>query len=55
MGLFTHTYEIEEEFWRSVLTGQKPALPMGQVRRFFSLFSSNDRCKSCNIPFTGKS
>jgi len=55
MGLFTHSYETEEGFWRSVLTGEKPALPMGQVRKFFSLFSSNDRCKACNIPFTGKS
>ena len=49
------SYETEEEFWRSVLTGEKPALPMGQVRKFFSLFSSNDRCKACNVPFTGKS
>ena len=55
MGLFTHSYETEEELWRSVLTGQKPAPPMGQVRKIFSLFSSNGRCKACNIPFTGKS
>ena len=48
-------YGTIEEFWRSVLTGEKPALPMGQVRKFFSLFSSSDRCKACNIPFAGKS
>ena len=54
MGLLTHSYETEEGFWRSGFTGEKPALPMGQVRKFFSLFPSNDRCKACNILFTGK-
>ena len=51
MGSNTNSYETMEEFWRSILTGEKPAVPMGEIRSFFAKFSSGERCKCCNIPF----
>ena len=47
-------FETEEEFWRGVLTGENPAVPMRHARRFFGWFSAHTRCKACNIPFDGK-
>ena len=52
MGSNTNSNETMEEFWRSILTGEKPAVPMSQMRSFFAKFSSKERCKCCNIPFT---
>ena len=43
-----------EQLWRSILTGEKPPVPMGEIRSFFSKFASGERCKCCNIPFTEK-
>ena len=56
MGTSTNSNSNEtmEEFWRSILSGEKPAVPMGEIRSFFSKFSSGERCKCCNIPFTEK-
>ena len=53
MGLFTNRYETEEGFWRSVLTGEKPALPMGQVRKFFPYSRPVTGAKFVIFPFRG--
>ena len=29
-----------EQLWRSILTGEKPPVPMGEIRSFFSKFAS---------------
>ena len=33
-----------EQLWRSILTGEKPPVPMGEIRSFFSKFASGERC-----------
>ena len=53
MELFTNRYETEEEFWRSVLTDEKPALPMGQVRKFFPYSRPVTGAKFVIFPFRG--
>ena len=50
----TNKNQTAEEIWQGILTGDKPAIPMGKVRSFFARFSSAERCKCCNIPFTEK-
>ena len=50
----TNNQKEIEQLWRSILTGEKPPVPMGEIRSFFSKFSSGERCKCCNIPFTEK-
>jgi len=52
IGSNTSSPEKMEEFWRSILTGEKPAVPMSQIRTFFAKFPSRERCECCNIPFT---
>jgi len=50
----TNNHEEMEQFWRSIFTGEKPDVPMSEIWSFFSKFSSGERCKYCNIPFTEK-
>ena len=33
-----------EQLWRSILTGENPPVPMGEIRSFFSKFASGERC-----------
>ena len=42
-----------EEWWRGVLTGVNPALPVRSLRHIFRLIPSGPRCKFCNGPFHG--
>lgn len=51
--VFTNPYKSEEEFWSSLLTGNKPGVPMYFMRDFFTLFKCERRCKVCNMPFDG--
>lgn len=48
-------FDNEEEFWRRLLTGENPSVPMRHARRVFGWFSAHQRCKVCNIPFDGRS
>jgi adenylate cyclase len=43
----------EEAFWRSLLTGVKPGVPMYIMRDVLKHFGAGARCKVCNIPFNG--
>lgn len=42
-----------EEFWRSILTGKDPALPLREMRFILALLPANPRCTFCNAPFSG--
>jgi hypothetical protein len=46
-------YATAEEWWRSLLTGDSPEVPVRQVRYVLSLFPSHARCKFCNAPYDG--
>jgi len=46
-------YATAEEWWRALLTGKDPALPLRQLRYLWSLLSSNPRCTFCNAPYQG--
>jgi adenylate cyclase len=41
------------EWWHSILTGNNPALPLRQLRGFWSLIPSSPRCTFCNAPYEG--
>lgn len=43
-----------EEWWRKLLTGDEPVMPLRQIRHVFSLFNGHPRCKFCNAPFGGR-
>lgn len=49
----TNPHKDEEAFWRGLLTGEKPGVPMYWMRTAFGVVRSPDRCKVCNIPFSG--
>src|SRR5258706_15679072 len=42
-----------EEFWRSLLTGDNPPLPLREIRHVLALLPSSPRCTFCNAPFSG--
>ena len=42
-----------EQWWRGVLTGEDPALPLRHFRHLLSLIPSSPRCKFCNAPYAG--
>ena len=42
-----------EDFWRSILTGNNPALPLRRMRYVLGLLPANPRCTFCNAPFAG--
>jgi adenylate cyclase len=50
----TNKHKTEEDFWRSILTGVKPGVPLYRMRNFFTVLKGDVRCKLCNIPFDGK-
>ena len=51
--LVTNRHKDEEAFWRGLLTGVNPGVPMYWMRSAFGVVRSLDRCKVCNIPFSG--
>lgn len=51
----TNKHKSEEDFWRSILTGVEPGVPLYPVRNLFTKLGGDTRCKLCNIPFDGKS
>src|SRR5258706_10135529 len=42
-----------EEFWRSLLTGDNPPLPLREIRHVLALLPSSPRCTFCIAPFSG--
>jgi adenylate cyclase len=46
-------YATAEEWWRSLVTGNDPALPLRQLRYVWGLLPSGPRCKFCNAPYHG--
>lgn len=42
-----------EEFWRSILTGDNPVLPLREMRSVLALLPAPPRCTFCNAPFSG--
>ena len=46
-------YQTADEWWRSILTGQDPALPLRQFRNILGLIPSRPRCTFCNAPYHG--
>ncbi len=42
-----------EAFWRDLLTGATPDIPLREVRHIFSFLPGHPRCKFCNAPFDG--
>jgi adenylate cyclase len=42
-----------DEWWRSILTGNDPVLPLRQFRHMWSLLPSSPRCTFCNAPYEG--
>lgn len=42
-----------EVWWRGLLTGEDPALPLRQLRRLWGWIPSHPRCKFCNAPYGG--
>ncbi len=42
-----------EEWWRGLLTGDDPALPVRYFRHFLKLLPDGPRCKFCNAPYHG--
>lgn len=51
----TNRHKTEEEFWKSIITGVNPGVPLYPMRNLFSKLSGDTRCKLCNIPFDGRS
>ena len=49
----TNPHKNEEDFWRGLLTGDNPGVPMYWMRTAFGVVRSHERCKVCNIPFSG--
>lgn len=49
----TNGHKDEEAFWRGLLTGDDPGVPMYWMREAFGVVRSPERCKVCNIPFSG--
>lgn len=46
-------HQAPELWWRSLLTGEDPALPLRQLRRLWAWLPSHPRCKFCNAPYSG--
>jgi adenylate cyclase len=46
-------YTNPDDWWRAVLTGVNPELPLRQFRRFFGRLPSQVRCQFCNAPYGG--
>lgn len=42
-----------EEWWRRLLTGEEPPLPLRQLRHVWGLLPEGPRCKFCNAPYQG--
>jgi adenylate cyclase len=42
-----------DEWWRRVLTGDNPPLPLRHLRRVFGAMPSDVRCQFCNAPYQG--
>jgi adenylate cyclase len=42
-----------EEWWRRLLTGEAPPLPIRQFRHLWALLPGRPRCKFCNAPYHG--
>ncbi len=42
-----------EEWWRRLLTGEDPPLPIKQFRHVWGLLPNGPRCKFCNAPYHG--
>lgn len=42
-----------EEWWRRILTGDTPPLPLRQFRHLWGLLPEGPRCKFCNAPYQG--
>ncbi len=43
--------QTPEEWWRRLLTGDNPDLPIRQLRRLWARLPSGPRCKFCNAPY----
>jgi adenylate cyclase len=50
---FKHKYKNPEDWWRSLLSGNAPAVPVGKMRNIFKHLPAERRCKFCNAPFDG--
>jgi adenylate cyclase len=46
-------YDNPDDWWRSVLTGVDPALPLRQFRNVFARLPHGPRCQFCNAPYAG--
>lgn len=46
-------YTNPEDWWRAVLTGVDPELPLRQFRRILGRLPSQPRCQFCNAPYSG--
>lgn len=42
-----------EEWWRRILTGDTPPLPLRQFRHLWGILPEGPRCKFCNAPYHG--
>lgn len=42
-----------DEWWRRLLTGEAPPLPIRQLRHLWGLIPNGPRCKFCNAPYHG--
>ncbi len=42
-----------EEWWRRLLTGENPPLPIRQFRHLWGVIPGGERCKFCNAPYQG--
>lgn len=42
-----------DEWWRRILTGETPPLPLRQLRHLWGLLPEGPRCKFCNAPYHG--
>jgi adenylate cyclase len=50
---FKSRYKNPEDWWRSLLSGNAPAVPVGRMRNIFKYLPAERRCKFCNAPFDG--
>lgn len=46
-------HETPDVWWRGLLTGNDPALPLRQLRRLWGWLPSHPRRKFCNAPYGG--
>jgi adenylate cyclase len=55
MSRLTKTGQLDapDVWWRGLLTGDDPALPLRQLRRLWGWIPSHPRCKFCNAPYGG--